>query len=231
MDMGAAGIRAARAGVFTALCVLVSSGAHVMLSGAPVPLTTLLMVTAGVFLVAFALAGKERGYPRIAALLIPLELAADTVFTTGQHACYGHSGGPVTGPLRSVGLDLVCGGGNLGTPLARMAAGREGAAGAPVDLAAQTAATPWLLLAAHVSVGLLAAAWLRRGEAALARLLRAAAATAFRPLRVAFAVRPAEAGPAVRPKPATPTARPSLALPLLSHSVHRRGPPALVLTA
>ena len=38
-------------------------------------------------------------------------------------------------------------------------------------------ATAWLLLAAHVGVGLLAAAWLRRGERALAQLLRAVAAS------------------------------------------------------
>ena len=33
-------------------------------------------------------------------------------------------------------------------------------------------AAAWLLLGAHVGVGLLAAAWLRRGEQALAQLLR-----------------------------------------------------------
>lgn len=49
-------------------------------------------------------------------------------------------------------------------------------------LASPGPAVPWLLLAAHVAVGLLAAAWLRRGESALAGLLCAAAAVAFRPL-------------------------------------------------
>ncbi|NSC21169.1 hypothetical protein FM076_08075, partial [Streptomyces albus subsp. chlorinus] len=85
--MGAAGMRTARAGLFTALCVTLSCGAHVLLSGSPVPLRPLLAVSAAVFVLAFALAGRERGYARIAALLVPLELAADTVFTTGQHAC------------------------------------------------------------------------------------------------------------------------------------------------
>ncbi len=41
-------------------------------------------------------------------------------------------------------------------------------------------ATAWLLLGAHIGVGLAAAAWLRRGERALAQLLRAGAATTFR---------------------------------------------------
>ncbi|MFG3255838.1 hypothetical protein [Streptomyces sp. NPDC048172] len=227
-DMAAAGIRTARAAVFTALCVTLSAGAHVLLSGAPVPLTAFAAIAAGVFLLAFAFADRERGFAGIAALLIPLELAADTVFTTGQHACYGQAGGPVTGPLRSVGVDLLCGGGGVGTPLARMAA--QGGGAGPVPLGADPA-VPWLLLVAHLGVGLLAAAWLRRGEAAVARLLRAAAATAFRPLRIAFAVC-RTAGPA---RPArTPRFRPvrmPRTLPLLTHSVHRRGPPLLAASA
>ncbi|MGH3312754.1 MAG: hypothetical protein ACRDP3_19600, partial [Streptomyces sp.] len=176
---GTAGIRTARAGVFTALCVTLSAGAHVLLSGAPLPLTPLLAVSGMIFLLAFALAGRERRYGRIAALLIPLELLADTVFTSGQHTCYGQTGGPVTGPLRSVGVDLLCGGGSLGTPLARVAAaqgdqsGRGAQALPPGAWGTDPSTTPWLLLAAHIGVGLLAAAWLRRGEAALARLLRA----------------------------------------------------------
>lgn len=216
--MTAAGIRAARAAVFTALCVTLSAGAHVLLSGAPLPLAPLAAVSGFVFLIAFALAGRECGYARIAGLLVPLELVADTVFTTGQHACYGHAGGPVTGPLRSVGIDVVCAGGGVGTPLARMAPARD-----TLATAAQ-GGSPWLLLAAHVAVGLAAAAWLRRGEAAVARLLSAAAATAFRPLLLAVRARPRVPGVPARPVRPTPvrTARP---LPLLAHSVLRRGPP------
>ncbi|WP_428814730.1 hypothetical protein SALCHL_001613 [Streptomyces albus subsp. chlorinus] len=225
-------MRTARAGLFTALCVTLSCGAHVLLSGSPVPLRPLLAVSAAVFVLAFALAGRERGYARIAALLVPLELAADTVFTTGQHACYGQAGGPVTGPLRSVGVDLLCGGGSVGTPLARMAARGGGADAYPLGVhGIPGPALPWLLLAAHVGVGLLAALWLRRGEAALARLLRAVAARAFRPLRRAVAVcRTAceGTGPARRPRPRA--VRTPRALPLLSHSVHRRGPPVSAAT-
>ncbi|EST34197.1 hypothetical protein N566_18715, partial [Streptomycetaceae bacterium MP113-05] len=124
--MTTTGIRAARAAVFTALCLALSSGAHVLLSGTPVPPATLTAVGAVVFAAAFALAGRERGFCHIAALLIPLELFADTVFTNGQHACYGPGGGPVTGPLRSVGIDVLCAGGEVGTPLARMATGDSG---------------------------------------------------------------------------------------------------------
>ncbi|WP_101257678.1 hypothetical protein [Streptomyces barkulensis] len=214
------GIRAVRAAVFTAVCLVLSAGAHVLLSAGPLPYPPLLAVGATVFVIAFALAGRERGFRAIAALLVPLELAADTVFTTGQHACYGQAGGPVAGPLRAVGLDLLCAGGDFGTPLARMTA--SGAS--PLSVAAHPAA-PWLLLAAHVAVGLTAAAWLHRGDAALSRLLRAAAAAVFRPLLRAVGAR-SSAGEACGrvPRPAHRT-RAHRALPVLTHSVVRRGPP------
>ncbi|RLV08297.1 hypothetical protein CTZ27_05625 [Streptomyces griseocarneus] len=212
-------LRALRAGLFTALCVTLSAASHVLLSRAPLPVSTVAVLSGAVFAIAYALAGRERTYGRIAALLVPLELTADTVFTTGQHACYGRAGGPIAGPLHSIGVDLVCGGGNFGTPLARMAA--QGGPGPAAD----SAALPWLLLAAHVAVGLLAAAWLRRGEVALARLLRAVAAFAFRPLLLAVAALTAAVAP--RRVPVRPARRvlPPRALPLLVHSVVRRGPP------
>ncbi|TJZ50989.1 hypothetical protein FCH28_21030 [Streptomyces piniterrae] len=213
-------LRAVRAALFTALCVTLSTASHVLLSGAPLPPVTVAAICAAVFAAAYALTGRRRGYGRFAALLVPLELAADTVFTAGQHTCYGPAGGPVTGPLRSVGVDLLCRGGEFGTPLARMAAHPGGAIPPVVPTAA-----PWLLLAAHVAVGLLAAAWLHRGDAALDGLLRAAAAYAFRPLLIAVTVAgyvPALLRRGIRASHPAPPARP---LPLLAHCVLRRGPP------
>ena len=222
--MSGTAVRAARAAVFTALCVALSSGAHVLLSGMPVPPATLAVVSVLVFLIAFAFAVRERGFLRIAALLIPLELLADTVFTAGQHACYGPGGGPVTGSLRSVGIDVLCAGGKFGSPLAHMAHSGS-AVGDTV-----ASGSPWLLLAAHVAVGLTAAAWLRRGEAAVGRLLRAAAATAFRPLLLVVRTRPSLPAAAV-PLPRRAAVRSPRRLPLLAHSVLRRGPPALIASS
>lgn len=224
MDISAGRLRALRAALFTALCVTLSAASHVLLSGAPLPPVTVGALAAGVFLIAYALAGRERGFRSIATLLVPLELAADTVFTTGQHVCYGEAGGPVAGPLRSLGLDVLCAGGHVGAPLARITGGEAGTPVAPVALSAGPA-TPWLLLAAHVAVGLAAAAWLRRGEAALAGLLCAAAGAAFRPLLTAVAavgVSPTGSGREARPVRAARTAR---VHPVLVHSVVRRGPP------
>ncbi|MDB1088655.1 hypothetical protein PJ985_13865 [Streptomyces sp. ACA25] len=223
MGISGAGVRVARAAVFTALCVALSAGAHVLLSGEPLPVPTVAAVSVTVFTLAYLLAGRERRFRQIAALLLPLQLAADTVFTTGQAACYGSSGSaPVNVSPRFVGIDLLCAGGDFGTPLARFAAG--------ADTAIHPAA-PWLLLAVHLVIGLGAAGWLRGGEDALARLLRAAVAATFRPLLIAVAVcttdaagNPVATPPGDLPSPARP-------LPQLAHSVVRRGPPRLVLAA
>lgn len=235
MDVSGTQLRAVRAALFTALVVTLSAASHVLLSRVPLPLTVLAPLACGVFAVAFALAGRERGFRAIAGVLVPLELAADTVFTTGQHLCYGAAGGPIAGPLRSVGLDVLCGGGEAGAGPARLAG--VGAVGTPLagvtgagDRAAALLASPgplvpWLLLAAHVTVGLLAAAWLSRGEAALAGLFRAAAAVAFRPLLVAFAVAGATRRPARRDTRPAGHPRPLCPARLLGHSVGRRGPP------
>ncbi|CAM5333635.1 hypothetical protein SPURM210S_05130 [Streptomyces purpurascens] len=228
MDISGIQLRAVRAALFTAVVVTLSTASHVLLSQVPLPLSTVAAVAAAVFVIAYALAGRERSFGRIAALLIPLELAADTVFTTGQHACYGRAGGPVAGPLRSVGLDVLCGGGEVGTPLARMA-GATGTDRLAAAVAHADPATAWLLLGAHIGVGLVAAVWLRRGERALAQLLRAVAAavsTRVRPLLLAVAAVAVERAPAGRCLPSraadrTPTARDRI----LTYSLGRRGPP------
>jgi hypothetical protein len=226
MDISGTQLRAVRAALFTAFVVTLGTASHVLLSRAPLPAVSVAVVTAGVFVTAYALAGRERGFGRIAALLIPLELAADTVFTTGQHACYGRAGGPIAGPLHAIGLDVLCEG-RVGTPLAQVTGGPDRAA---TLLAHASPAAAWLLLAAHVGVGLLAAAWLRRGERALTQLLRAVAATTFRPLLLAVsavAVRPAPPRPAPRPAPDRTAVRDLL----LVHSLGRRGPPCSPVAA
>ncbi|MFF8988566.1 hypothetical protein ACF09H_01060 [Streptomyces sp. NPDC014983] len=219
MDISGTQLRAVRAVLFTAFVVTLGTASHVLLSRAPLPAPTVAAVAAGVFAGAYALAGRERGFGRIAALLIPLELAADTVFTTGQQTCYGRAGGPVAGPLHAFGFDLLCHGGAVGTPLAQVSRGQT--AGLLED---PGPATAWLLLAAHIGVGLLAAAWLRRGERALVQLLRAVAAASFRPLLLAVAASTVRLLPdrrLPRPAPRRADARDRL----LAHSPGRRGPP------
>lgn len=233
MDISGTQLRVVRAALFTALVVTLSAASHVLLTRVPLPVVPVAVLAAAVFAAAYALAGRQRGFGAIAGLLVPLELAADTVFTTGQHLCYGAAGGPIAGPLRSVGVDVLCGGGDvgtgagrladMGTPLTSVASGGQGTAAL---LASPGPLVPWLLLAAHVTVGLLAAAWLHRGELALAALLGAFALLAFRPLLIAVAVVGRDRRRA--PRSARPAPRGALPLAparLLVHSVGRRGPP------
>ncbi|MFI0927603.1 hypothetical protein ACH4TP_27280 [Streptomyces sp. NPDC021012] len=225
MDMAGTQLRALRAAFFTALVVTLSVASHVLLSRVPLPLGTVVPVAVGVFAVAYALAGRERGLGPIAGVLVPLELAADTLFTSGQAVCYGPAGGPVAGSLRSVGVDVFCGGA-VGTPLPGVVSPEGGSAAALLD--SPDPALPWLLLLAHVGVGLSAACWLRGGERALARLLRAVEGFAFRPLLLVAAFFRA-AGPAPL-RAGRPADRPrSSRTRLLVHSVGRRGPPRQVL--
>ncbi|MFJ7207628.1 hypothetical protein ACIQWR_29305 [Streptomyces sp. NPDC098789] len=221
MDISEAGLRGLRAALFSALVVLLSAGSHVLMSREPLPPALLAGAFAAVFGLSFALAGRERGFGGIAGLLVPLELAADTVFTAAQHFCYGPAGGPVDGPLRALGLAELCGGTPVGGPLAEVTGP---AAGPALLLDSPGWWTPWLLLGAHVSVGLLAALWLSRGERALGQLLRVIAVRAFRPLLLAVAsvgTVAARVGPALRavlPGVGARTRFPA-------HSVGRRGPP------
>ncbi|MDT3723513.1 hypothetical protein ROS62_00845 [Streptomyces sp. DSM 41972] len=230
MDISGPQLRAVRAALFTAVVVTLSTASHVLLSGAPLPLTTVAAIGAAVFGLAYALAGRERSFGRIAALLIPLELAADTVFTAGQHICYGRMGGPVAGPLRSVGFDVLCGDGTgWGAPLARITGhAAQGGDQVTAVLAEAGPATAWLLLGAHIGVGLFAAAWLRRGERALAQLLSAVAATAstaVRPLLLAVAVVTVRRAPRTGRPARTPHRATVARTLLLAHSLGRRGPP------
>ncbi|MFF2812318.1 hypothetical protein ACFVT2_35120 [Streptomyces sp. NPDC058000] len=199
------------------MCVTLSATCHVLLSHTPLPPATLAAVCAGIFAAAYGHAGRERGYGRTAALSVPLELASDTVFTTGQYACYGPAGGPVAGPLHAVGVDLLCRGAAGGTGPAEPTALRHG-------LPAVQPAAAWPPLAAHLAIGLLAAGWLHRGQAALGALLRAAGTGAARPLRTAAAVVRAAVASHHRRHPRRPPAPPR-PLPLRTHHVRRRGPP------
>ncbi|MFF1297385.1 MULTISPECIES: hypothetical protein [unclassified Streptomyces] len=230
MDISGTRLRALRAALFTALVVTLSTASHVLLSRVPLPLNTVALVAAAVFVLAYALAGRERSFGRIAALLVPLELAADTVFTTGQDVCYGTAGGPVTGPLRSVGWDVFCGdGSSVGGSLARVTGtDTDRLAGALAHADPQAA---WLLLGAHIGVGLLAAAWLRRGERALAQVVGAVTATTFRPLLLAVAAVAVRRTPAAR-APRHPGRRTAVVRDrILAHSLGRRGPPCPVASA
>ncbi len=210
MSRAGTGLRVTRAAVFAALCVTMSATTHILVSRAPLPLPVVAAVAVGIFAAAYLLAGRERRFGPIAAALVPQELAADTLFNSGQHTCYGPDGGPVTGSWRSLHESIVCQGGGTGGSLTERTTG----------VASGLSVNPWLLLSCHVVVGLIAACLLRHGERWLHRGLR----TVFRPLLVTLAALfAAVPEPPVRRPAPRPPVRP--APPILLHSLVRRGPP------
>lgn len=82
-------LRLLRAAVFTAVCVVLAAGGHVLASDEAVPLWTFGVAAALVFAVAAPLAGRERSLPGIAALLAVGQTGLHGVFGLGQHCAVG----------------------------------------------------------------------------------------------------------------------------------------------
>ncbi|MET8546610.1 hypothetical protein ABZW03_39255 [Kitasatospora sp. NPDC004799] len=217
MDIGPV-TRTLRAAVFAALVVLLAGLGQVLVTGRALPVGPMLLAAAAVFAVAFALAGRERGYPAVAAVFLPLELGAGALFDLAQSTC------PSLPPGAGHGLQpLLCGGGSLGGFLLGH------------GVSARTGVL--LLLLLHTLIALAGAYWLRRADAALGCLAGAVRMlgeflhrhlpAAARWLRLLVAPLPA------RPPARVPFPRASRPLvpaeDVLVRPAVRRGPPVFAL--
>ncbi|UNZ18484.1 hypothetical protein [Streptomyces sp. 891-h] len=272
-----ADLRLLRAAVFAAVCVTVSAAGHLLAAEAVLPFGTLALGFGCVFVVAAALAGRERSLPGIAGLLGSGQIVLHLVFSmgaAGQHTSAG-AAGHGSGGLRALAGTLLCNdaarrlseaearrvvaragldphtaaAGSTGGAAQQAAhAGHQAVTGAlpstPLDClreAARAAAGMCELpmLFGHLCAAVLLGWMLRRGEAALWRLVRLScdAASAAEELVAALALRTASALVRALHTELLPwaPARPFLDRPddekaptalLLAHSVHRRGPPA-----
>lgn len=253
-----AGMRLLRAALFAAVCVVLAAAGHTLASGTPVPGWSLALGWLGVVAVVAPLAGRERTLPSITASLAAGQLTLHMVFGAGQMCATPgltpSSGGD--GGLLTVAARLVCGthaaaltpqsaqqivsAAGLG-PHAAHTAGMPGMA-PPAGLTARSllASLPLCslpMLLAHLLAAVVAGWLLRRGEAALWRLVRlsvrgAAELTGFSPaaVRRAHALLAAlTAGLAGAPRHGPPRTegapRAALRTVLLRHSLARRGPP------
>ncbi|MEV4559873.1 hypothetical protein AB0K51_23160 [Kitasatospora sp. NPDC049285] len=250
-------LRVLRAAPFALVCTVVAAAGHAWVGGGEVAPDTLLLGFAVVAACAALLAGRERSLGAIAAALGAGQLGLHLLF----HCLAGGLGGGLTGlpmagmqmagnspsdGLTAVAGRLLCndlpGDGLTVVPVDTTAEQVVSAAG--LDPAAYTAvAAPhaggWLgmtpgMLLGHLAAAVLAGWWLRRGEAALWRLLRAAALTArewAEPLRTAVALTLALLLGGLGGRPGAPRRAGRAAdwpLPVavaLRHSVLRRGPP------
>ncbi|MFJ8472263.1 hypothetical protein [Kitasatospora sp. NPDC094011] len=219
MDIGPV-TRTLRAAVFAALVVLLAGLGQVLVTGRTLPVGTMALASAAVFALAFALAGRERGYPAIAAAFVPLQLGVSALFDLAQRSC------PSLPPDAAHGLrPLLCGGGSLGGFLLGHGVSEQSGV--------------LLLLLLHTAIALAGAFWLRRTDAALAGLAEALRMlgeflhrhlpAAARWLRLLTAPVPA------RPVLRVPFPRASRVLvpveDVVVRPAVRRGPPVFALTA
>ncbi|MFJ6136960.1 hypothetical protein [Kitasatospora sp. NPDC092286] len=248
-------LRLARAVPFALVCTLIAAGGHALAGGGNVALPALATGFAVVLVLAVALGGRERSLTAIAGALGAGQLGLHGLF----HAFGGHAGtaagamagmqhggsGPLT--LPQVAGRLICNEARPGTltGLPGNPSVEQLVSSAGLDPQAY-AVVPWWqggvfgmtssMLAAHLAAALVAGWWLRRGEAALWRLLRITAEAAREhwatPLRTAFALVAellrgligTSGGPARR-YGARGGENPPPAGAALRHSVVRRGPP------
>ncbi|MFJ2889821.1 hypothetical protein ACIO53_27575 [Streptomyces sp. NPDC087305] len=190
-------VRSLRAAVFAAVCVLLAAAGHGLATGATPPWWADGAGFLVVFVMGWLLGARERSLPGIAAAMLATQAGLHLGFDVAR---------PRNGGMAMAGM-----------------AHMSGHAMAPMR---QSQAMTPHAVAAHIVAALVAAWWLRRGEAALWSLLRWA--VAFVPGLVAW-WRDAPA-----PQPARTTGRPGrtaagaapLRQLLLRHAVSRRGPPA-----
>lgn len=202
--------RALRAAVFAAVCVLLASLGHVMMSGTAVPWWAMAagaLVTGGM---AWRLAGRERGPVLVGSVAVAAQSLLHVSFSPAQAAV--HPEGPGGGPL-VIGHAMRHGTGAVSPadPVATHAMAHDiGDMSSPG------------MVAVHVLAALLCGVWLAHGERAAFRILRALAGWLVAPLR-----------PLLRPP--TPPHRPRLHarsgsdhVPrwlLPTHAIISRGPP------
>ncbi|MGX6742360.1 hypothetical protein [Streptomyces xantholiticus] len=250
-----AGLRLLRAAVFTAVCVALSGTGHVLAACRAVPLWTLALGCAGLFVLVTPFTGRERSLPAIAGMLTVGQLGLHTLFAAGQAQL--RLAPTADDTLIRMAAKLVCGAGasSMSPADARRIvtlAGIDPDAHAAHMHTADALPAPELLpslpmvlghLLAAIATGLL----LRRGDAALLRLIRLSAESAheaartawLHPLRAALVLvrdlragLPGAQGAGARPVPAADEPPPPCAGRELQHTVIRRGPPPVfVLSA
>ncbi|MFI6146946.1 hypothetical protein [Streptomyces sp. NPDC051109] len=211
--------RAFRAALFAAVCVLLASLGHLLMSGRSVPWWAMAAGVAATGSVAWILSVRERGLLAVTSATVAVQAALHTGFTLAQ-AAVGPSPDrppPGTGGHAHHAAHAMAGGmtvqmqAQMHMPMP-MPAGHDLGSTAPAGMAA-----------AHLLAALLCGLWLAYGEQGAFRVLRALAGLLLVPLRCVFRL----PVPADRPRPRVGPdlrARPLRGL-LLVHAITSRGPP------
>ncbi|MEY9860981.1 hypothetical protein ABH935_006619 [Catenulispora sp. GAS73] len=207
-------LRAARAVVFAALCVLVGAVGHDAFSVGAIPVWALLVGGAAVVLVVAPLTQRELGLPTILVLMAGVQVGLHELFAAAQRGS-----APMTMPMAM-------------PPRGEFWCGHAEPAGVTqvMQNIAMPAAPPQHsmtggMLAAHVVAALVASWWLRRGEAAVWSLARTLGLALIAPLVLLVVALVAWTPP--RHAVAIATRTPFRVGPdrLLRFDLARRGPP------
>ncbi|MFJ9542571.1 hypothetical protein ACIRPX_35710 [Streptomyces sp. NPDC101225] len=106
----AADLRLLRATVFSAVCVALSAGGHVLASGTWIPLWSLAAGWAGVLCVVGPLAGRERSLSAIAPALLAGEVGLHLLYCLGQRSAMSGGGDGRASRVVALAERLLCGG-------------------------------------------------------------------------------------------------------------------------
>jgi hypothetical protein len=226
----------ARAAVFTAVCVALALGAHLPMAAGGVPLPVVVLGAGAVFAVARVAAGRERGLAAIGLMVGACQFGLHLGFDAST------SSTPSRGSTGSVGSMASASSmhsmGSMGSmasthdPLAALSMAPMGPAAAtagPHAAAAPMGLSTGMALA-HVLAALLAAWWLRRGEAATfacARWAGALVRATWQALAWLLAAPLADGATSRAAAPCGSGTPPGLRSRLIRFSVIRRGPPTV----
>jgi hypothetical protein len=221
-------VRGLRAAVFAAVCVLLAAAGHGLAMGDMPPLWADGVGFLAVFALGWALGGRERSLPGIGAAMLLTQAGLHLGFGAAHHGGSGPGMPRMSGHAMAAmpGMHAMSGHAVAAMPGMHAMSGHAVAAMPGMNAMNEHAVhahTVAHATVAHLLAALLAAWWLRRGEAALWSLLRRTAALV--PGLVAWwrdAPLPAAAGPVPRIQAGS---EPPRRVPL-RHAVIRRGPPA-----
>lgn len=221
-------LRALRAAMFAALCVLLAATGHMLMSGAPVPWWALsfgFVATAGT---AWSLAGRERGILAVTVTAVAVQTVLHSGFSLAQSLAQPSAEPAVTAlPAGTARAEAAVHAHHAlhatSATAAAPAAGHMAGAGHEAPAIPVLLMSPAGMVLAHLLAAVLCGLWLAHGERGLFRVVRAVAARLRAPLRLLL--RPV--APAHRRRPRVRRRRRTRAPRqlFLVHAITTRGPP------
>ncbi|MFI9582600.1 hypothetical protein ACIHCQ_12290 [Streptomyces sp. NPDC052236] len=237
--------RTVRAAVFAAVCVLLASLGHVMMSGTAVPWWAMAAAAAATGGTAWRLAGRERGPVLVGSVVVAAQAVLHASFSLAQAVVHPEPSGG-----RSLGrqwLGHLLGGSppgpgarhdDMSTSMGSMdhGMGATHSMGSMDHMGAATSLDHGMggmsstgMLAAHLLAALLCGLWLAHGERAAFRILGSLAGRLVAPLRLLLRLSAPPHRPRVRARRAAADRVPRRLL--LTYAITSRGPPDGVAVA